>query len=144
MSDNSYSLPPLAGQTASVSHGSNGQISPTTTNVGTQVNVPSFDVSRPTTKEYIFGGAILLVLAILFFFAAQQFSNHLVKKRYKPSTANNAAIWLFFVLFDISVIVVIGIFDAGILSLLQVSIPLAVLAMVFLILLFISLSRPRR
>lgn len=144
MSDNSYSLPPLVGQTTSVSHGSNGQINPTTTNVGTQVKVSSFDVSGPTTKEYIFGGAILLALAILFFFAAQQFSNHLVKKKYKPSSANYAAIWLFLILFDISVIVVIGIFDAGILSLLQVSIPLAALAVIFLILFFIPLFRPRR
>lgn len=141
-SDNSYSLPPLISQATSVTQSSGAQTTTTTTkNVIAQVPAEIVGNDGPSTKDYIFGGVILIVLAVLFFVAARQFSNHLVKKKHRPGSANNAAIWLFFLLFDISVIVVIGIFDAGILSLLQVSIPLAILAIVFLVLLLMSMRR---
>jgi hypothetical protein len=140
MNNNSYSLPPLVSQTISVDKSSSGQTT-ITTNTVKQTNVPSLSFPGLGTKEYILGGVILLVLAVLFFFAAQQFSNHLVKKRHKPSNANTASIWLFFLLFDLAVIAVIGILDAGLLSLLQISIPLAILALVFVVLLILSVRR---
>ncbi|MBU2839373.1 hypothetical protein HF670_07310 [Acidithiobacillus thiooxidans] len=138
-SNNSFTLPPLDGQTStkSTENPAPAQETTTTTTV-TQMPAPVVDISGPSTKSYIFGGVILLVLAVLFFLAAQLLSNHLVKKKHKPSSANTAAIWLFFLLFDLAVIAVVGIFDAGLLSLLQLSIPLAVLAIVFAILLYIS------
>jgi uncharacterized BrkB/YihY/UPF0761 family membrane protein len=141
MSNNSFTLPPLAGQTTTSTTVNPHTAQGATTTTVTQVPIPVVNISGPSTKDYMFGGAILLVLAILFFFAAQQFSNHLVKKKHKPSSANTASIWLFFLLLDLAVIAVVGIFDAGLLSLLQLSIPLAVLAIVFLILLLISARR---
>ena len=141
-SNNSFTLPPLDGQTSTkgTENPAPAQGTTTTTTV-TQMPAPVVDISGPSTKSYIFGGVVLLVLAILFFLAAQQFSNLLVKKKHKPSSANTASIWLFFLLFDLAVIAVVGIFDAGLLSLLQLSIPLVVLAIVFLTLLLISARR---
>lgn len=132
--NNSFTLPPLSGQakTVTTSTSSSGLPNKTIT------QVQNSTITQPTSKDFIFGGIILLILAIIFFVAAQQFSNHLVKKKHKPSSANTSAIWLFLLLFDLAVIAVVGIFDVGILSLLQLSIPLAVLALVFLILLALS------
>jgi surface polysaccharide O-acyltransferase-like enzyme len=140
--DNSYALPPLVSQTTSVTRSGGAQATASTSNnMIAQIPAKVVNENTPSTKDYIFGGVILIILAILFFLVARQFSNHLVKKKHRPSSANNAGIWLFVLLFDISVIAVIGIFDAGILSLLQVSIPLAVLAIVFLVLLLMSTQR---
>ena len=85
MSNNSFSLPPLVGETNSTHGTTNNHYGQSAPQIVTHANVPAVDATAPSSKDYIFAGAILLVLAIVFFFTAQQFSNHLVKKSTSPA-----------------------------------------------------------
>ncbi|WEF33021.1 hypothetical protein [Pseudoduganella chitinolytica] len=66
---------------------------------------PATDTS---TRDIAIGGAVFVVLLIVFFFARNAFSNHLVRRRVAPSSADTAGWLLFFGLAFLSAAVVLG------------------------------------
>jgi hypothetical protein len=71
---------------------------------------PATDTS---TRDLAIGGAVFLVLLIVFFFARNAYSNHLVRRRVAPSSADTAGWLMFFGLAFMSAAVVLAIMNAG-------------------------------
>ncbi|GGY55680.1 hypothetical protein OU994_27445 [Pseudoduganella sp. SL102] len=80
-----------------------------TTGTGIEVapegQAPATDTS---TRDIAIGGAVFLFLLVIFFFARNAFSNHLVRRRVAPSSADTAGWLLFFGLAFLSAAVVLG------------------------------------
>ena len=66
---------------------------------------PATDTS---TRDIAIGGAVFLFLLVVFFFARNAFTNHLVRRRVAPSSADTAGWLLFFGLSFLSAAVVLG------------------------------------
>ena len=71
---------------------------------------PATDTS---TRDLAIGGAVFLVLLIVFFFARNAYSNHLVRRRVAPSSADTAGWLMFFGLAFMSAAAVLAILNAG-------------------------------
>lgn len=73
--------------------------------VAPEGQAPATDTS---TRDIAIGGAVFLFLLVIFFFARNAFSNHLVRRRVAPSSADTAGWLLFFGLAFLSAAVVLG------------------------------------
>jgi hypothetical protein len=73
--------------------------------VAPEGQVPATDTS---TRDIAIGGAVFLFLLLIFFFARNAFTNHLVRRRVAPSSADTAGWLLFFGLAFLSAAVVLG------------------------------------
>ena len=71
---------------------------------------PATDTS---TRDLAIGGAVFLVLLIVFFFARNAYSNHLVRRRVAPSSADTAGWLMFFGLAFMSAAAVLAILNAS-------------------------------
>ena len=71
---------------------------------------PATDTS---TRDLAIGGAVFLVLLIVFFFAHNAYSNHLVRRRVAPSSADTAGWLMFFGLAFMSAAAVLAILNAS-------------------------------
>ena len=140
-----FSLPAVGAQgTSTPGVQSPTQSAPAQTQNGVKIQPTSAALvihteSGPSTKGYIIGGAIFVILAVLFFFVARLFSDSLVSKKRSPNSANHAAIWLFLVLLDLAAAAIVGVLDVGLLSSMSIAIPLGVVGLVGILLLIFSL-----
>jgi len=73
-------------------------------------DAPATDTS---TRDLAIGGAVFLVLLIVFFFARNAYSNHLVRRRVAPSSADTAGWLMFFGLAFMSAAAMLAILNAG-------------------------------
>jgi hypothetical protein len=71
---------------------------------------PATDTS---TRDLAIGGAVFLVLLIVFFFARNAYSNHLVRRRVAPSSADTAGWLMFFGLAFLSAAAVLAVLNAS-------------------------------
>lgn len=71
---------------------------------------PATDTSA---RDQLIAGAVFLVLLLVFFFARNAFSNHLVRRRVAPSSADTAGWLLFCGLGFVSAAVVLAVMNAS-------------------------------
>lgn len=91
-----------------------------------------------SSRDLLIGGAILIVLFIGYFFARGAYANSLVAKRVPPNKANAAGWWLFIFLASLSVGVVLSAVNPARFLAPLIIAPLAVVALVALVLMIIS------
>ena len=65
--------------------------------------------TSPGSRDFLIGGAVLLVLMVAFFFAKNAYANMLVGKKIEPRSANAAGwwLWIFLSLLSVGVILVV-------------------------------------
>ena len=95
----------------------------------------------PSSRDMLIGGAVLLVLMVAFFFAKNAYANMLVGKRVEPRSANAAGWWLWVFLALLSVGVILAAVSGSALMTPYIVGPLALGAIVALILMIISGKR---
>jgi phage tail sheath gpL-like len=93
---------------------------------------------EPSSRDVLLGGGVLLVLMLAYFFAKNAYANVLVGKRVEPRSANAAGWWLFIFLTLISVGVVLAAVGRSMLMTPFIVGPLAVGAIVALVLMLLS------
>ena len=97
-----------------------------------------FGSAGPSSRDMLIGGAVLLVLMVAFFFAKNAYANVLVGKRVEPRSANAAGWWLWVFLSLLSVGVVLAVVSRSTLMTPFIVGPLALGAVVALILMVMS------
>lgn len=105
---------------------------------GININLGS---EGPSSRDMLIGGAVLLVLIVAFFFAKNAYANMLVGKRVEPRSANAAGWWLWVFLSLLSVGVVLAAVSGSALMTPFIVAPLALGAVVALVLMIISGKR---
>lgn len=106
--------------------------------VGMPVVPPSEGAS---SRDLLVGGGVLLVLMVAYFFAKNAYANMLVGRRVEPRSANAAGWWLFIFLTLISVGVVLAAVNRSALMTPFIVGPLALGAIVALVLMLLSSRR---
>ena len=102
------------------------------------VQFPSINLNMgPQPRDYAIGGGVMLVLLIAFFFIRGGYANYLAGKRVPPGAANAAGWFLFVFLTALALVVVLTILGGKLAGLLVI-IPLGLIALVSLILMFLS------
>ena len=128
-----FTLPPPTSAPAKPVE-STGSVVPT----GININLGS---AGPSSRDMLIGGAVLLVLMVAFFFAKSAYANMLVGKRVEPRSANAAGWWLWVFLSLLSVGVVLAAVSGSTLMTPFIVGPLALGAIVALVLMIISGKR---
>ena len=95
-------------------------------------------VSETSPRDLLIGSAVLLVLLVAFFFAKNAYANSLVSKRVSPNSANAAGWWLFILLGSLATAAVLMAINAAKFTSPLVLGPLAVVAVLALILMVTS------
>lgn len=126
--DSGFNLPtPVTSAPAQTTHGT----APAPGQESVPVPLPPPDTS---SRELLFGGVALLVFIVVFFMARNAYANMLVSNRVSPRSANAAGWWLYILLLSLVTIGVLAVIDhVRYLSLAYV-LPLALIAVVALIL----------
>lgn len=106
--------------------------------IGINIDVGS---TGPSSRDMLVGGAVLLVLMVAFFFAKNAYANMLVGRRVEPRSANAAGWWLWVFLTLISVGVVLATVSRSALMTPFIIGPLALGAIVALVLMIITGKR---
>lgn len=91
-----------------------------------------------SSRDFLVGGGVLLVLTVAFFFAKNAYANMLVGKRVEPRSANAAGWWLFVFLLLISVGVVLAAVSRSVLMAPFIVGPLGLGALVALVLMLVT------
>ena len=107
------------------------------TGQGTNVELPK-PPDEPTSRDFLVGGGVLLVLMLAYFFAKNAYANMLVGNRIEPRSANAAGWWLFIFLTLVSAAAVLAAVNRAVLENLFIIVPLALGALVALILMLLS------
>ena len=94
-----------------------------------------------SSRDLLVGGGVLLVLMVAYFFAKNAYANMLVGRRVEPRSANAAGWWLFIFLTLISVGVVMAAVNRSALMTPFIVGPLALGAIVALVLMLLSSRR---
>lgn len=100
-----------------------------------------FGSSGASSRDMLIGGAVLLVLMVAFFFAKNAYATMLVGKRVEPRSANAAGWWLWVFLSLLSVGVVLAAVSGSTLMTPFIVGPLALGAIVALVLMITSGKR---
>ena len=100
--------------------------------------LPEVPAGEPASRDILIGGGVLLVLLVAYFFAKNAYANMLVGRRVEPRSANAAGWWLFIFLALISVGVVLAAVNRSALMAPFIVGPLALGALVALVLMLLS------
>lgn len=68
---------------------------PDGTSAATTAGLPVVPAHEASPRDFLIGGAVLLVLLVAFFFAKNAYATMLVGRRVEPRSANAAGWWLF-------------------------------------------------
>ncbi len=83
------------------------------TGSGIEVSVQGAPATDTSARDQLIAGAVFLVLLLVFFFARNAFSNHLVRRRVAPSSADTSGWLLFCGLGFVSAAVVLAVMNAS-------------------------------
>ena len=106
--------------------------------IGVPIPVSTEETS---SRDLLIGGGVLLVLMVAYFFGKNAYANALVGKRVQPNSANAAGWWLFIFLTLLSVGVVLAAVNRSVLMTPYIVGPLALGALVALVLMLLSSRR---
>lgn len=133
-SQSGFTLPPPTGTTGTKPVESTSS----STQPAIKIDVGS---ASSSARDMLIGGAILLVLMVAFFFAKNAYANMLVGKRVQPRSANAAGWWLWVFLSLLSVGVILAAVNGSALMTPFIVGPLALGAIVALVLMLVSGKR---
>lgn len=118
-----------------------GSATITTPQAPTLIPLDPKSLNDTSSRDFLIGGVILLVLLIAFFFIRNSYANSLVDKRLSPDKANAAGWWLFIFLASLSTGVILVAVNSAKFLTPWIMVPLAVVALVTLILMWSSSRR---
>ena len=133
-SQSGFTLPPPTGTTG------NKPVESTSSSTQPAIKIDVGSASS-SARDMLIGGAILLVLMVAFFFAKNAYANMLVGKRVQPRSANAAGWWLWVFLSLLSVGVILAAVNGSVLMTPFIVGPLALGAIVALVLMLVSGKR---
>ena len=113
------------------------QTQPTSTATSSAIK---FEVGAtgPGSRDFLFGGVILLILMVAFFFAKNAYANMLVGKRVEPRSANAAGWWMWIFLSLLALGVILAAVGGSVLMTPFIVGPLVLGALVALVLMLLS------
>lgn len=141
-SSSGFTLPPPTAPTAAPTAAPAPDAPASQADIGQgSVGMPIPPGEGASSRDLLVGGGVLLVLMVAYFFAKNAYANMLVGRRVEPRSANAAGWWLFIFLTLISVGVVLAAVNRSALMAPFIVGPLALGAIVALVLMLLSSRR---